>query len=225
MKIRNLFTLMIITTFLLAATHSLAIADDALPDGLQQRHQLWNSFVDKLYVLHRKRLSDDNYYTTERIGGYGGQTNNLEYYREVHYYDRKSRQLLSIVKWNETYPFGIHMIDVFYYDEKGRVAREYSATYLPSRHTSPSETLVILHYYKNNLHSFREFDASNIHIYEQCNRIANDKALFALHFEDIPDSVSQIEKEKRDDYRACFDHVAESAGIYIDPMVELSPLH
>ena len=211
--------------FLFTTTLTFAVADEKLPDDLEKRHQLWNGFVDKLYILHRKRLSDDNYYTTERIGGYGGQTSNLEYYREVHYYDRKSRQLLSIVKWNETYPFGIHMIDVFYYDEKGRVAREYSATYLPSRHTSPSETLIILHYYKDNLHSFREFDASNIHIYEQCNRIADDAALFALHYEDIPDSVSQLDKEKQDDYRACFGHVAESAGIYIDPLVELTPLH
>ena len=225
MKIRNLSTLILVLTFLFLLTQSLAIAGGELPGSLQQRHQLWNDFVDKLYLLHRENLLDDDYYTHEGIGGYGGETNNLEYFREVHYHDRKSRELLSIVKWNQTYPFGIHMIDVLYYDEKGRVAREYTATYLPSRSTSPSETLIILHYYKENLHSFREFDASNIHIYEQCNRVDDGSTLFALHYEDIPDSVSQLDKEKQDDYRACFGHVAESAGKYIDPMVELSAQH
>ena len=224
MKKSSLYRPIVVSMFLLTTTLTFAVADEKLPDDLEKRHQLWNGFVDKLYILHRKKISGDNYYTTEKIGGYGGQANNLEYYREVHYYDRDSRQLLSIVKWNETYPFGIHMIDVFFYDEKGRVLREYSATYLPSRHTSPSETLIILHYYKDNLHSFREFDASNVHIYEQCDYL-NGEGVFALHYVDIPDSVSQLAKEKQQDYRACFGHVAESAGIYIDPTVELSTLH
>jgi len=222
-KISSLYRLIIASMFLFTTTLTFAVADEKLPDELEKRHQLWNGFVDKLYQLHRKRLAEDNYYTHERVGGYGGQTNNFEYYREVHYYDRDSRQLLSIVKWNETYPFGIHMIDVFFYDNNGRVLREYSATYLPSRHTSPSETLIILHYYKDNLHSFREFDASNVHIYEQCDYL-NGEAVFALHYVDIPDFVSQLKKEKQQDYRACFGHVAESAGVYIDPAVELSTL-
>ena len=217
----SLYRLIVISIILFLKTLAFAHADEKLPEGLDARHQLWNSFVDKLYLLHRKRLASDNYYTRERIGGYGGLTNNLEYYREVYYYDRDSQQLLSIVKWNETYPFRIHMIDVFFYDDKGRVEREYSATYLPSRYTSPSETLIKLHYYKDKLHSIREFDASNEHIYEQCEHL-RDGTIFAHHYVDIPDSVSQIEKEKQQDYRACFEHMAKSAGIYIDPMVEHS---
>lgn len=213
-----------ISMFLFVASLPPAYADEKLLDTLHKRHQLWNGFFDKLYFLHRKRLANDNYYTNESVGGYGGQTDNLEYYREVHYFDRDSRQLLSTVKWNETYPFRIHMIDVFIYDDFGRVAREYSATYLPSRYTSPAETLIILHYYNNSLHSFREFDASNVQLYEQCEKL-NGEIVFALHYVDIPDSISQVEKEKRQDYRACFEHVAESAGIYIDPMVEISTLH
>lgn len=115
------------------------------------------------------------------------------------------------------------MIDVYFYDDYGRVLREYSATYLPSRYTSPAETLVILHYYKDNLHSFREFDVSNVNIYEQCDHLQNG-SVFAHHYVDIPDSVSQLEKEKQKDYRACFSHVAKSAGKYIDPLVELLAL-
>ncbi|MCK5360131.1 MAG: hypothetical protein KAJ95_05860 [Gammaproteobacteria bacterium] len=224
MKINSLYKLIFVPMFYFVASAPPACADEKYPDTLHQRHQLWNAFVDKLYLLHRNRLADDNYYTNENIGGYGGQIDNLEYYREVHYYDRDSRQLLSTVKWNETYPFGIHMIDVFIYDDSGRVLREYSATYLPSRYTSPAETLIILHNYNDSLHSFREFDASNVQLYEQCEKL-NGEIVFALHYVDIPDSLSQLEKEKQQDYRACFGHVAESAGIYIDPMVELSTLH
>ena len=207
---------------LLATEYSMAADDNSFTTGYAKQQQVWNGFVDKLYRLHKKTLDEHDYYTIERIGGYGGRTNNLEYYREVHYHDRKTSQLLSIVKWALAYPFGIHMIDVFAYDKEGRLKREYSATYLPSRHTSPSETLITLHYYKGNLHSFREFDASNIHLYEQCSNIEDDSVIFAFHYEDIPDSLSELEKDKQEAYRACFSHTANTAAPYTDPLVEIS---
>ena len=129
---------------------------------------------------------------------------------------------MSIIKWAKEYPFGIHMIDVFVYDDEGRLKREYTATYLPSRHASPSETLVILHYYKNNLHSFREYDASNFLVYEECRNMQDESVIFALHDEDIPASISDLEKGDQSAYHECFAHTANTGLPYTDPLVELS---
>lgn len=210
---------------LLAATNSYAAADTSLPAGLEKRHQLWNSFADKLYTVHKKRLQNSDYYTRENVGGYGGLTNEPEYYREVKYFDRDSRQLLSIVKWELKFSTGFHMIDLFIYDDENRIKREYTATYLPSRRTSPSETLIIFHYYRNKLHSIREFDASNVLLYEQCTDTEQaDKVIFSFDYVDIPESHSELDIAKQEDYRACFDHAAISAEPYLDPLVELSAI-
>lgn len=210
---------------LLTVTNTFAAGDTSLPVGLEMRHQLWNSFAEKLYAVHKKRLDNSDYYTMENIGGYGGLTNEPEYYREVKYFDRESRQLLSIVKWELKFSNDFHMIDLFIYDDENRIKREYTATYLPSRRTSPSEALIILHYYRNNLHSVREFDASNVLLYEQCTDTEQgDKVIFSLDYVDIPESYSELDKDEQEAYLACFGHAANSAEPYLDPLVELSAI-
>ena len=218
MQLTTAFKVMFIALLLITTNSSLTAANETLPAGILKHHQQWNGFVDKLYQLHRKKLNNHDYYTFERVGGYGGTTRNFEFYREVKYFDRKSRQLMSIIKWDNTYPFGIHMIDLFAYDKQGRVKREYSATYLPSRHISPFETLITLHYYKGDLHSLREFDASNILLYEQCIEMNNSNTVFSYHYEDIPMSVSEVEKDMQDAYRACFPEKNKTAEPYTDPL-------
>ena len=218
MTLMKLCKITVITLLSSVINTSLLASNDETPTGIIKHHQLWNGFVDKLYQVHRKRLRDNDYYTFERVGGYGGLTNNLEYYREVRYYDRQNRQLLSTVKWANRYPFGIHMIDLSAYDSQGRLKRHYSATYLPSRHTSPFETLITLHYYKGDLHSLREFDASNILLYEQCIEMNSSNTVFSYHYEDIPMSVSDVEKDMQDAYRACFSEINKTAEPYTDPL-------
>ena len=218
MTLMKLCKITVITLLSSVINTSLLASNDETPKGIIKHHQLWNGFVDKLYQVHRKRLRDNDYYTFERVGGYGGLTNNLEYYREVRYYDRQSRRLLSTVKWANRYPFGIHMIDVSAYDSQGRVKRHYSATYLPSRHTSPFETLITLHSYEGDYHSIREFDASDILIYEQCVDSGNNRLAFAFHYEDIPGSYSELEQSQQNEYRACFSHLGNTAEPYIDPL-------
>lgn len=197
---------------------SLQASNDAIPNGILKHHQQWNGFVDNLYQVHRKRLRDNDYYTFERVGGYGGLTNNHEYYREVQYFDRLTKRLLSTVKWANQYPFGIHMIDLSAYDNEGRVKRHYSATYLPSRHTSPLETLVTLHSYEGGYHSTREFDASDTFIYEQCVDSGNNILVFAFHYEDIPESYIELEESQQNKYRACFSHMKKTAEPFTDPL-------
>ena len=204
--------------FLFVLPSPLNASSDAITAGILKHHQQWNDFADKLYQVHRKRLRDNEYFTLERIGGYGGSTNDLEYYREVRYFNRKNRQLLSTVKWANRYPFGIHMIDLPAYDSNGRVKRHYSATYLPSRQTSPFETLITLYSYEGNYHSSREFDASDILIYEQCLDISSRRYVFALHYEDIPESYIELEVNQQNEYLSCFSHLETTAEPYTDPL-------
>lgn len=220
---RSPYSIATCVLILLATTSSCTTVDTSLPAGLEKRHQLWNKFADKLLTVHRKRLRNTDYYTMENIGGYGGLTNDPEYYREVKYFDRESRKLLSIIKWKLKFSFDFHMIDLFIYDDENRIKREYTATYLPSRQTSPSEALITLHYYRNNLHSIREFDASNVLLYEQCNDTTQaNKVIFSFDYVDIPESYSELDIGKQAAYRACFDHAAITAEPYLDPLVELT---
>jgi hypothetical protein len=222
---RNPYGVAMCLLLIVATTSSCTTIDTSLPAGLEQRHQLWNNFADKLLTVHKKRLQNTDYYTMENVGGYGGLTNDPEYYREVKYFDRESRQLLSVVKWKLKFSINFHMIDLFIYDDKNRIKREYTVTYLPSRRTSPSEALIIFHYYRNNLHSIREFDASNVLLYEQCNDTAQaNKVIFSFDYVDIPESYSDLDPAVQAVYRACFDHAAISAEPFLDPLVELSAL-
>ena len=210
--------IIVVAVFSSVINSPLQASDDAIPAEILKHHQHWNGFVDKLYQVHRERLRDNDYSTVERVGGYGGLTNDLQYYREVRYYNKLNRQLLSTVKWANRYPFGVHMIDLSAYDSAGRVKRHYSATYLPSRRTSPFETLVTLHSYEGGYHSSREFDASNILIYEQCVDSGNNRLVFAFHYEDIPQSSIDLEEGQQDEYHACFSHLKNTAEPYIDPL-------
>ena len=198
-------------------------AENSLMAQLEKRHLVWNGFVDNLYALHKQRLQGVDYYTEESIGGYGGLTDDLNFYHETRFFDSNNGKLLAVLQMEKKNPKNIHSIDVYIYDEQDRLLREYSATYLPSRRTSPLETVITLHAYANKLHSFREFDASDILFYEQCTDAVNEKnVLFALHYEDIPGSLNELEPNQQQNYRACFSHLGSSAGAYLNPLVELS---
>jgi len=219
-----IFRVIVLTVllFLITGCNTQTAAKKTLPPHLAELYKSLNGFVDDLYVLHKKRLEGREFYTTEEVGGYGGLTNDLEFYKKVNFYDSKSKQLLSTIKWEKKNPDNIHMIDLFVYDDQGRLKRYYAAAYLPFRRTAPFDTLISLHYYTNNTHSFREFDASNVHIYEQCNDINDEKkTYFAFHYEDIPNSYKELDAVKRDKYRVCFDHVSKTAEPYISPLNEL----
>lgn len=225
MKTGNLFFgFLILVAFLASATacNKKTKDDEVLSPHLVKMYKNLNGFVDEIYTLHKERLQRREFYTIEEVGGYGGLTNDLEFYNKVDYYDSESKQLLSTIKWEKNNPKNIHTIDLYVYDEQGRLKRNYSASYLPSRRISPLETLITLHYYNDIYHSFREFDSSNIQTYEQCNDV-NDikKTYIAYHYEDIPDTYQDILPEKQKIYRACFDHTENTVGLYISPLHEL----
>jgi hypothetical protein len=115
----------------------------------EQRVRQWNAFADSLYRLHTQQTQGRQIRETEQIGGYA----RLEgFYREVSYFDADSGRLLSRIQWERANPERIHTIEVFVYDDRGRLARDYMAWYLPHFRNAPRETAINLHHYDGELH-------------------------------------------------------------------------
>jgi len=131
--------------------HPAAAAGSLRADTLQVGE--WNRFVDRLLAAHNSFLGSHQIRTQEEIGGYAGQP---EFYREVSYFDSRTDRLLSRIRWEMERPDAIHVIEILFYDEKGRVERDYSAAYLPKYRNAPYQTLVNLHRYTGALHAFRQ---------------------------------------------------------------------
>jgi hypothetical protein len=183
----------------------------------------WTKFAQALEALHQKRISLLDYVTEEKVGGYGGIRANPEFYREVRYNDRKSGRLLAIVQREIQPPNLLHTIELYIYDEQGRVLREYLATYLPHRRETPYQTLVTRYAYEGNLQAFRQFDASDDFLFEYCaGELDGKKVRIAWDDLDMPDNVNEITDDlTRKAYQVCFQSLPKTAGAYLDPMTEL----
>lgn len=174
---------------------------------------VWNRFADKAYELHQRQLAGRDIRQTEETGEYGGAAARGYGYREISYYDARTGLLLSRVRVDRDRPKILHIVEAFIYDEQGRVARDFAAIYLPWAQHAPMRTLISLHRYNNDLHAYRQFDASGERIYEQC------KGLYAGQKVDI--SLEQQEIDPRTTasgaYQACFAGVQQTAGVYLSP--------
>ena len=110
--------------------------------------QRWNGFVDRLHRLHQQQIQGRKIRETEQFGGYARLP---EFYREVSYFDADSGRLLSRIQWEREHPERIHTIEVYVYDDAGRVARDYMAWYLPHARNAPREATVNLYHYEGGL--------------------------------------------------------------------------
>ena len=134
-----------------------------------------------------------------------------------------NNQVISSLQWEKENPDNLHGVVVNIYDDKGRLKRDYSASYLPVQRRAPYQTLINLHYYNKNLHSFRQFDALDNILYQQCEGTLNNKPV-AIEFDyhEIPDSLDEIkEKALRQTYHACFKNAAITAEPYTNPLIEI----
>jgi hypothetical protein len=220
----------VIIGLLLAASHGGDV--HAATDAHSRK---WNAFVDAVYAFHQQRLETHDIRTTTAVGGY---PRHPDFYDDVSYYDAKTGRLLSKVLWQRdnggTLDWAkshlgiqpprdrdhLHSIEVYIYDDKGRVIREYSATYLPNYRGAPTQTLVFLHRYNGDLHAFRSFDASGIPQYEKCTGTWMGKA---VDIELDEDEIFELrtgggtETSRSPAYRACFAGLPEQAGDYLTP--------
>lgn len=182
----------------------------------------WNAFADALFALHRHRLAGRKVRTEESTGGYGGSVGDPAFYREVEYFDAVSGQLLSRIQWERKNPDAIHVIEVFIYDDRGRVTRDYLAAYLPQFRNAPVQTLINLHDYTEGLHSFRQFDASGNRIYEQCRGRYFDRPVhISLEEDQLSRSSAAGAPERSPAYLACFEYLPLRAGSYLNPLTEI----
>ena len=172
----------------------------------------WNWFADKVFALHEQQLKDRSVRREERTGGYAGMPG---FYREVTFYDAKTGDLLSRVQWETAQPQNVHSLEVYVRDKKGRVIRDYGASYLPTTRNAPIQTLINLHGYADGLHAFREFDASGNRIFEKCTGQYKGKDVeLALTEEDFLDQKGQRPSAL---YNACFEGIATSPGEFFRP--------
>lgn len=179
----------------------------------------WNKFVNSLYELHLSKTKQIDITTTESSGGYGGGFANKNFYREISYFNKDTKKLISTIQWEVDKPDTIHSIEVFLYNERGQVKTDYYARYLPYARNAPIQTLINLHNYNDQLHSFRQFDANGEAIYETCRgKFFNKEINFHLDNEEITDfKTNNTDEWLEEVYSACFMNTAKTASAYLNP--------
>jgi hypothetical protein len=172
----------------------------------------WDAFAKNVLALHRKLISKVPVIKKTKSGGYAHRP---DFYIENSYFNAKTHRLISQVQWEKAHPETLHTIEVYLYDERGRVTRDFSAAYLPDYHSAPTQTLISLHNYNGGLHAFRTFDASGYRIDEGCRGKYQGKVVAIILDEDeIADGAPVMQTPE---YKTCFAGLQEKAGKYLIP--------
>lgn len=176
----------------------------------------WNAFAGNLVRLHEKLIGRQIHVIKTRMGGYAHLP---EFYKEYKYINKKTGKLISRLQWEKAWPDNLHTIEVYIYDEYGRVIRDYSAAYLPDYRNAPTQTLISFHAYNGLLHAFRTFDATGDHIVDRCTGRYNAKAINILLDEDelYEGRFAKNGVMQSDTYKACFKGLPATAGKYLIP--------
>jgi hypothetical protein len=210
-----------ILSFVLAGVSTLAAtayADTATKVETQYMAEAkrWNILVDKLYALHKRHIDGKDINIVEKTGSYFRLK---DFYKEQKFFDKKSGKLLSLIQWETKNPKNIHVIQVFFYDDSGRLIRDFGAAFRTQDHDDPMATEINLHAYPNGLHAFRQFNASDSITYERCDgEFQGRKVTISLgvvdleEFRDEPNTIMTSPE-----YKACFSNIAQKAGKYLTP--------
>lgn len=193
-------------------------ADSVLspPNNFKSEAQRWNRFADNVYALHKKQINGKSLEIKERVGGYFRQKN---FFKEQSFYDKKTGKLLSLIQWETRNPKNIHVIQVFFYDKEGRPKRDYAASFRIADHDDPSATEISLFNYPKGLRAFRQFNASNEIIYEDCEGKWKGKPvsikLDVVDLEEFRDEPETIMTTPQ--YSACFGRLPKTVANYMPP--------
>lgn len=212
-----------IITLLLALTAGLwpvaATTQTLSVDKVQVR--LWNRFADALLVLHQRQIAGRQIRTTESVGGYA---TNLNFYREIRYFDARDERLLSEIQWESDKPDRVHAIAVYVYDDAGRLSHDYLARYLPEHRNAPVQTLINVHHRDDELWAFRQFDASNARIYEQCSgRFFGEPFMASIEEHEMPLNTGVMPPGVSEAlYQSCFGSLPTSAEPLIESLLTLA---
>lgn len=189
--------------------------EGGIVEGHNQHARTGNAFALKVLALHKQLIAQTEATHKTRPGGYATHP---EFYTEETWYD-KQQQLISRVQWERKNPQNLHSIEVFIRDDKGRVVRDYLATYLPDYRNAPTQTQVTLYQYNGDLSAFRGFDAGGDRVVEHCEgRFEGGAVEFLLDEREIYEAqTGHADIMKRAVYRACFAGLPETAGEYLTP--------
>jgi len=184
----------------------------------KQHIKTWNQFFTDLVTLHQKRIAGKSIRTTEQIDGYFREP---DFYREVKYYDADSGQLLSKIQWEVASPKTIHSIEVYFYDEQGKLSHDYLAAFLPVYRNAPIQTAVTFYNHSDEIKAFRQFDASGERIYEQCTgtHFTDDIDISLEDYQLSPFAPNKPAIMSSEAYTACFADLQIEAGHYLQPLI------
>ncbi len=181
-----------------------------------QHVRRWNAFANNLLKLHERLTNQQIHVIKTRMGGYAHMA---DFYKEYKFINKKTGKLISQLQWEKAYPDNLHTIEVFIYDEYGRVIRDYSAAYLPQYRNAPTQTLISLHAYNGLLHAFRSFDATGDHILDRCTGNYNAKVINIMLDEDelYAAQFARNGVMQSDTYQECFKGLPTTAEKYLQP--------
>lgn len=205
----------------MAAPVAPVLAQSTLRDNAKHV-RTWNAFANQLLRIHRHWVALKPMTKTERTGGYA---NRADAFVETSHRGAESGLLRSRIRWLKDDLKTPQLIELFFYDAKGRVSHDFAAAYLVEFRNAPIQTLINIHYYDDGLHAFRQFDASGNRTYESCRGTHFGAAVdVGLDEGSIPPSPAEVAPET---YLACFGFLPREAGRYLDPATlvpELAPV-
>lgn len=178
-----------------------------------ERARTWNRFAEEVFALHERSVAGREVREKTTVGRYGGEAAKHYRFREVEYYDGASGRLLSRIRWDGQDAATWHVAEVFVYDDRGRLRRDYAAIYLPWTHNAPIRTFINLHRHHDEVHAFRQFDASGEPQYERCRgRLDGQSVDLSLDPYRVGEPAMRTAA-----YRVCFDGLPVAAGRYLSP--------
>lgn len=197
-------------------------AESTASSSSDKKHvKILNQFAQRLRILHELQTTQNEIFQKESKGGYRGGD---DFYREVKYYNKKTGNLLSRVMWEIEKPDQIHEIEVFVYDDNGRLKRDYLAAFLPVLRNAPVQALINLHHQNDEVKSFRQFEVSGEKIYEFCEgKFFGEPLTISLDDNDffVPNEET-IKLMESVEYLSCFDKTMGTLGSYVNPLYGLS---
>lgn len=165
------------------------------------------------HALHEKQVAQSTVRTTQEAGRYNGVAAQGYTYLITSYYDAATGRLLSRVQRDAQLPEAIHITEVYLYDDKGRVVRDYLSIAPPWRPTHPSNAYLNWHHYPGTLHSFRQFELDGQVNYEFCEGELDGRPVrISLPWNDINKTTTSTPE-----YRACFDGMSTGWKPYLTP--------
>lgn len=172
----------------------------------------WLDFHRAVYALHQQEIAKFKLKIEEEEGAYAGASGKGFRYVDTRYFDSATGRLVSHVRRDKAKPELIHIVEVNIY-ENGKLVRDFGSITLPWAPLNPVNTMINLHQYNGELHSFRQYNFDGEVEYEFCGgKLAGAPVRISLDRTDInPTSTATAA------YKACFNGMSKDWAQYKNP--------